>query len=101
MKGLMWHKGNGEGVKDQGVPGPRGKRSDGATTKDGGSQKKQNNPQIRGERRVKSFNYIQDTDVNTPRTRRSCDGNMNMHITQTQEGFTKARELRSCDSSGV
>lgn len=39
MKGLMWH--NGEGVKDQGVPGPRGKRSDGATTKDGGSQKKQ------------------------------------------------------------
>lgn len=62
----MWRKGSGEGVTDQGVRGPQGKRRDGVTMKGGGRVWVKNTDQRR--KLEKGANYIQGTDVNTPRT---------------------------------
>lgn len=92
----MWHKGSNEGVTDQGVWGPRGKGRDGVTVKDGGRVWVKNTDQRR--KLEKGINYIQGTDVNTPRAWCSHDGYMNMHITQTQEGYLVQE---NCDSVTV
>lgn len=64
--------------------------------KDGGEVwVKETNERIK---REKGTNYFQGTDVNTPQAWCSHDGDMDVHITQTQEGFLQQED---CDSVTV